>query len=73
MMLGRLPRFVSRRMDAEIPHVVKRAAFSPFTIARQLNRQLGRVVAGTRHLLAHVSYPFELFLQERLGHNRFNS
>jgi len=73
MMLGRLLRFVARRKDAEILHVVERAACSPLTIARQLNRQLGGVVARARHLLAHLSYPFELFLQERLGHNRFNS
>jgi len=69
MMIGPLRRFAARLRDAKIAHVVQRAAFSRFKVASQLIGQLRGVVTGARHLLGHFSYAFELFLEERLGHN----
>jgi len=71
MMMGRLRRFAPRLRDAKIAHVVERAAFSRVKVACQLMGQLRRVVTGARHLLGHLSDTFELFLEERLGHNAF--
>ena len=56
-------------MCTVIPHLMERVLRVQFTIARHLVRKLGRIVADARHLLAHLSYSSELFLQERLGHD----
>jgi hypothetical protein len=69
--IARLFRF--RGEGSKIPYLFQRVLRLRLTVTRDLVEILRRPAARPRHLLGHLANTFELFFQERLSHNPFNS